>query len=81
MADTTEKKPALPVRIVKGTAKWLREMRSELKKVVWPTRKQLTHNSILVTILILAVGTFVALLDWGIGSLVKSTISAITSAY
>ena len=26
-------------------AKWFREMRSELKKVVWPTPKQLVNNT------------------------------------
>jgi preprotein translocase subunit SecE len=32
--------------------KWLREMRSELKKVVWPTPKQITNNTILVLVII-----------------------------
>ena len=27
------------------TQKWFREMRSELKKVVWPTPKQLVNNT------------------------------------
>ena len=27
------------------TKKWFREMRSELKKVVWPTPKQLVNNT------------------------------------
>ena len=27
------------------TKKWFREMRSELKKVVWPTPKQLVQNT------------------------------------
>jgi len=35
-------------RKIKGSnrfAKWFREMRSELKKVVWPTPKQIVNNT------------------------------------
>ena len=31
--------------------RWFREMRSELKKVVWPTRKQVINNTIVVLII------------------------------
>ncbi len=33
-------------------AKWFREMRSELKKVVWPTRKQVVNNTIIVLVIV-----------------------------
>jgi len=42
---------------VKGSnrfAKWFREMRSELKKVVWPTPKQIVNNT-LVSLSVMAV--------------------------
>jgi preprotein translocase subunit SecE len=32
--------------------KWFREMRSELKKVVWPTRKQTINNTIVVLVIV-----------------------------
>jgi preprotein translocase subunit SecE len=32
--------------------KWFREMRSELKKVVWPTRKQIINNTIIVLVIV-----------------------------
>lgn len=32
--------------------KWFREMKSELKKVVWPTPKQILNSSILVLVLV-----------------------------
>jgi len=44
-------------RRVKGSnrfAKWFREMRSELKKVVWPTPKQILNNT-LVSLSVMAV--------------------------
>ena len=44
---------------VKGSnrfARWFREMRSELKKVVWPTPKQ-TLNNTLVALAVMAVAS------------------------
>ena len=32
-------------RAASGIAKWFREMRSELKKVIWPNRKQIVNNT------------------------------------
>jgi len=46
VADT--KVPATKKRKIKGSnrfARWFREMRSELKKVQWPTPKQIINNT------------------------------------
>ncbi|SHH84967.1 preprotein translocase subunit SecE [Sporobacter termitidis DSM 10068] len=32
--------------------KWFREMKSELKKVVWPTRKQIINNTVIVLVIV-----------------------------
>ena len=39
-------------------AKWFREMRSELKKVVWPTPKQIVNNT-LISLAVMAVSAVV----------------------
>ena len=44
-------------------SKWFREMRSELKKVVWPSRKQLIQNTLVVLLCVLAVGVFIWIFD------------------
>ena len=44
-------------------SKWFREMRSELKKVVWPSRKQLIQNSLVVLLCVLVVGVFIWVFD------------------
>ena len=49
-------------------AKWFRETRSELKKVVWPTPKQVLNNSIVVVIAVLTVGVFIFAFDFLAGS-------------
>lgn len=44
-------------------SKWFREMRSELKKVVWPSKKQVLQNTLVVLLCVLAVGVFVWIFD------------------
>lgn len=58
-----EKKPGFVARTGERIARYLREMRSELKKVVWPSRKQLTNNSIVVVVSVIAVGIVIAGFD------------------
>ncbi len=43
--------------------KWFRDMKSELKKVVWPTRKQVIQNTIVVLLCVLVVGIFIWVFD------------------
>ena len=44
-------------------AKYFRELKSELKKVVWPTPKQVAKNTLIVVCCVLAVGVFIWLFD------------------
>ncbi|MBQ8587553.1 MAG: preprotein translocase subunit SecE [Oscillospiraceae bacterium] len=72
MADTN-KKPNFFVRTGRKLSKWFREMKSELKKVVWPSGKQLVNNTLIVLAAVIVVGAVVFLFDWlasgGIGLL------------
>ena len=43
--------------------RYFRELRSELKKVVWPTPKQVLKNTLTVVVCILVVGAFIWLFD------------------
>ena len=45
-------------RTGKRISKWFREMRAELKKVVWPTKKQVLQNTVVVLISVLVNGVF-----------------------
>ena len=53
--------------------KFFRELRSELKKVVWPTPQQVLKNAAIVCGCVLVVGVFIWLFDFvagiGIGAL------------
>ena len=44
--------------------RYFRELRSELKKVVWPTPKQVGKNSLVVAACVLVVGIFIWLFDF-----------------
>ena len=59
-AVTAVKKDDAKPGFFKRVGKWFREMKSELKKVVWPTRKQLINNTVvsLVVMLISALGVY-----------------------
>ena len=45
-------------------AKFFREMRSELKKVVWPTKEQVLKNALIVLACVVVVGAFIWVFDF-----------------
>lgn len=69
-----EKKPGFFTRMGRSISKWLRDFRSELKKIVWPTRKQVVNNTIVVIVAALVVCVFVYILDVSFG-FVRDTIA------
>ncbi len=52
------------VRTWKAIARYFRELRSELKKVVWPTPQQVLKNTLIVGACVLVVGVFIWLFDF-----------------
>lgn len=56
-------------------AKYFKDLKSEFKKVVWPTKQQLINNSTVVLITIAIIGVFVGLLDTGLAALLKFLLS------
>jgi preprotein translocase subunit SecE len=50
--------------------RWFRETRSELKKVVWPTRKQLINNTGIVIVAVIIVGAAMSVMDMGFQQLI-----------
>ena len=55
--------------------KYFRELRSELKKVVWPTPQRVLKNTAVVVVCVIAVGVFIWLFDFiaqiGIDALIR----------
>jgi preprotein translocase subunit SecE len=50
-------------KVKKDYGKWFREMRSELKKVVWPSSKTVTKNVLTVVAVSLAIGVCIWVFD------------------
>ena len=74
--DKTKDVKKKPVRVKKertSAAEYLRGVRTEIKKVVWPTRKELTS----FTIVVLLACTFFALLFSAVDSAVLAALQAV----
>ena len=65
-----EKKPGFFSRI----AKWFKDLKSELKKVQWPTKKQTINNTVIVIICVIVVGVFIWLFDFIAGSAIEAIL-------
>ena len=55
--------------------RWFREMKSELKKVVWPTRKQVANNSLVAIVVIVVFAVVV----WGFDQIASQAVRALIS--
>ena len=67
-------------RRVKGSnriARWFREMRSELKKVVWPTPKQITNNTFVALTVMACAAVVIWALDLAAGDIFIAIITYI----
>lgn len=52
-------------------AKFVREVRQEMEKVTWPTRKETLVSTGMVIVLAALAATFFVLVDWVIGTLIR----------
>ena len=50
---------------------FIREVRQEVSKVTWPTRKETTVTTIMVFIMVCLAAVFFLLVDWGLSHAVK----------
>ena len=66
-AKADKKKPGVFARI----GKWFKDMRSELKKVQWPSFKQTMNNTGIVILCVIVVGIFIWLFDAVAGALIE----------
>ena len=77
MADKSVKKPGFFAK-VKGffarIGKYFRDTRSELKKVVWPTKKQSLNSTGVVIVVVFIAALIMILLDTVFGGIVRLMI-------
>ena len=75
------KKESVPVRLLKWfkrlparIARPFKNMWNELKLVTWPSRKELTNNSLIVLIFLVLMSIIIGVLDIGATALINTLI-------
>ena len=53
------------------TTQFLREVKIELKKVTWPSRKETLASTAVVIVLVIIISAFLGLVDMGLSSLIR----------
>ena len=59
--------PKPPTEERTGPVQFVREVRSELRKVAWPTRPETVNYSIIVLVAVVLLTAYVAALDYWVG--------------
>ena len=60
--------------IFSKSAQFLREVKVELKKVTWPSRKQTIGSTVVVIVLVMLISLFLGVVDLGISSLIRMVL-------
>ena len=59
----------------KGIGRFFLNMKHELKKVTWPTKKDMINYSVVVLVFIVIMGVIIGVIDLGAGKLVELLVS------
>ena len=70
------KKENFFARTGKRISRWFREMKSELKKVVWPSKSDVKNNTITVIVVVLIAAVVLIALDLIFGGVIHLLIGA-----
>jgi preprotein translocase subunit SecE len=62
------------LRYARVSIQFLRESKMELKKVKWPTRKELLASTAVVIALVLMVSFFLGIIDFGLIKIIRTII-------
>lgn len=75
MAGEAKNSKAAKEKFFKRIGRFFREIRSELKKVVWPNRKQLLNSTISVLMICLLIGAVIWITDQLLYQIVTKAIT------
>lgn len=56
-------------------AEFLQQVKAELQKVTWPTRKETYGSTVVVIVLVLMVAVFLWVVDTGLSALIKALLN------
>jgi len=75
IASKVTASPADRENFVQKGLLFFREVRSELKKVTWPTRKQAAGFTVVVIVLVFIISAFLGVVDFGLSKLVQIVLA------
>jgi preprotein translocase subunit SecE len=64
---------------VEAAKQFLREVRTELKKVTWPSRKDTLSGTLVVLVAVFIIAIFLGIVDSGLSNLIKELLKRATS--
>ncbi|MBQ9965107.1 MAG: preprotein translocase subunit SecE [Clostridia bacterium] len=62
--------------IPKRLVRFFRDYKSEVKKIVWPSFKEVLRNTVIVLIMCAIIGVIIWLVDFGLGQLLELILGA-----
>lgn len=62
----------------KGFMKFLRDVRVEMGKVTWPTRKDLAQSTLVVLVAVAIAAAYTAVLDFGFSRIIDAVVNLLT---
>ena len=62
-----------------GAKQFLREVKKELKKVTWPSRKDTLSATLVVLVAVFIIAIFLGIVDSGLSNLIKELLKRATS--
>jgi preprotein translocase subunit SecE len=69
--DKSRAAAATEPNFLQKSSQFLREVKIELKKVTWPTRKQTMGSTVVVVVLVMIFSLFLGLVDLSLSSLIR----------
>jgi preprotein translocase subunit SecE len=60
---------------IQKVTQFLKEVRFELKRVTWPSRKETVAGTMVVLIIVFIVASFLGIVDMGLSKLIKLVLS------
>ncbi|RMF87799.1 MAG: preprotein translocase subunit SecE [Nitrospinota bacterium] len=62
------------VELVQQGRQFLREVRMEMKKVTWPSRKETISSTAVVIVVVLLIATYLGVVDFGLSVLIGNLL-------
>lgn len=74
VSEIKVKKQAEKINIIKVASQFLKDVKTEFKKVKWPTRKELIASTIIVIVLVIIAALYLSVVDFGLMKIIDKIV-------